>query len=137
MKTILLLASLLLSSAAFAHTTVEIKVKPVVSGDVRVQRTVDRYSYNFGQVRLYTSQYVTYTLTNTGTTPMTFSQALIGGAGFDAYHNCTGAIQPNEKCSFEIIFQPMSEFASSGRFILSFVEDLDIVVDVFGIGSRY
>jgi len=137
MKTILLVASLLLGSISFAHPNIEIKAQPAAVSGLDVQRTVDHYSYNFGYVRLYSTQWISYTLTNTGTTPMTFAQALIGGAGFDAYHTCGGVLLPNERCRFDISFSPMNEFASSGRFILSFQENLDIVVDLFGIGQRF
>ena len=136
MKTILLLAALLLGSVTFANTNVEITAKTTAVDEVSAKRAVDQYAYNFGYVRVYTRQYVSYTLTNTGTTPLTFSRAMIGGAGFDAYHTCNGVILPSQKCSFDIIFQPMSEFHHNGRFILSFMENLDIVVDVYGIGTR-
>ena len=138
MKTIAFLASFILSTSVWAATNMDINVKASVKAqDTTAERTVDRYYYNFGMVRMYSTQYIRYTLTNTGTTPLTFDRALIGGPGYDAYHSCTGVLNPNEKCSFEISFSPVFEYGASGRFILSFIENLDIVVDLYGTGTRY
>lgn len=148
MKTLLLLASFILSTSAFAAQNINISVaNKMVAQDVTPAptnpptpapvRTVDRYSYNFGSVRVGMTQYIRYTLTNTGTTPLTFDRALIGGIGFDAYHSCDVTLQPNEKCSFEISYNPPFEGMHSGQFVLSFVENLDIVVDLWGSGTRF
>lgn len=139
MKTLLLLASFILGTSAFAATNMDINIQAPVSQEVKAvqPRSADYYSFNFGFVRIYTTQYIRYTMTNTGTTPLTFRRALIGGIGFDAYHSCAGQLMPGQRCTFDISFTPQNEFGHSGRFILSFVEDLDIVVDLYGTGSRF
>lgn len=137
MKTILLtllvaLSTLLTNSQAFASIELQIQAADAPT----MERKVERYSYNFGRVPLYSSLYARYKLTNTGTTPLTFQQARIGGAGYSADHTCTGILQPQNVCQFTIRYNPVFDGLSSGRFILSFVENLDIVVDLWGEGYR-
>lgn len=141
MKTLLLLATLIVSTSAWAAQNFNLSAS---SSNVEISdvtpasaRTVDRYGYNFGLVVIGTTKYVTYTLTNTGTTPLTFERAIINGARFDAYHSCDISLQPNQKCRFEISFNPLFVGVQSGQFVLSFIENLDIVVDLWGNGSRY
>ena len=126
----------LIAFAAQANQAIEINVS---SGQVQTetqQRTVDRYSHHFGRVWVNSSQYASYRLTNTGTTPLTFLSATISGMDYSASHSCTDILMPNETCYFDIRFSPFFQGFSSGRFILSFVEDLDIVVDLWGEGYR-
>ena len=93
------------------------------------------YSYNFGTVWVNSRAVANYTLRNTGTTPLIYSRAYIYGADFSANHSCDHAIMPNEVCNFSIYYWPMFEGMSSGRFVLSFIED-DIVVDLWGQARR-
>ena len=127
------LSTLLTTSQAFA--SIELQIQTAVSAST--ERQIERYSYNFGRVPLYSSQYARYKLTNTGTTPLTFQQARIGGSGYSADHTCTSILQPQEVCQFTIRYNPVFDGLSSGRFILSFVENLDIVVDLWGEGYRF
>lgn len=128
-----LISALLLASTAMASEQIEIQV----SSQALVQpTTVDHYSYNFGRVWLHTSSYASYKLTNTGTTPMTFDRATISGADYSASHSCTGVLVAGASCRFDIRFSPFFEGFRSGRFVLSFMEDLHIVVDLWGEGYR-
>jgi hypothetical protein len=92
-------------------------------------------SYNFGTVWANSRSFARFTVTNTGTTPLTFADAVIYGGDFRATHSCRPGLLPNEKCFFEVEYWPMFEGMSSGRFILSFVEDR-IVVDLWGQSRR-
>lgn len=94
-----------------------------------------RYSHNFGTVWVNSRVMANYTLRNTGTTPLTFDRAFIYGADFSANHSCERGIMPNEICSFSIYYWPMFEGMSSGRFVVSFIED-DIVFDLWGQARR-
>jgi hypothetical protein len=129
---IAILSLLLIGSFASASIEVQVQASPMTTQD----RTVSRYSYYFGRVLLNSPAYADYKVTNTGTTNLTFQSATIGGAGYDAVHNCTGVLEPGQKCSFEIRFMPFLTGIQVGRFILSFVEDEDLVVDLWGEGYR-
>jgi hypothetical protein len=131
-----LVCACLLTTGAFASQQVEIQVQSKQNTSDLQASTVDYYSYYFGRVWLNTSSYASYKLTNTGTTPLTFQRATISGADYSATHSCTGVLAPNAVCQFNIRFSPFWEGYRSGRFVLSFVEDLDIVVDVSGEGYR-
>jgi hypothetical protein len=93
------------------------------------------HSYNFGTVWTNSRNFVRFTVTNTGTTPLTYRNAVIYGADFRAQHSCVNGLLPKERCSFEIEYWPMFEGNSSGRFILNFVED-EVVVDLWGQARR-
>ena len=93
------------------------------------------YSHNFGTVWVNSRVVANYTIRNTGTTPLTFNRAYIYGADFSANHSCDRVVKPNEICNFSIYFWPMFEGMSSGRFVLSFIED-EIVIDLWGQARR-
>ena len=97
---------------------------------------VDRQYYDFGFVPVNSVRYVNYSVTNTGDTPLTFSRAVIYGGAFSATHSCSGVLAPKAKCGFEIRFWPMLDGVTSGRFILDFVEDSSVIVDLWGTGTR-
>jgi hypothetical protein len=78
---------------------------------------------------------VRYTLTNTGNTPLTFKDAYIYGADFDADHACRNGLLPNESCNFSISYWPRFEGLSSGSFVLNFNED-QVTFDLWGRGVR-
>ncbi len=105
-----------------------------VNADSAVQ-SQGRYSHNFGTVWVNSRVMASYTLRNTGTTPLTFSRAYIYGADFSANHACERGIMPNEICNFSIYYWPVFEGMSSGRFVLSFIEE-DIVFDLWGQAHR-
>ncbi len=131
-----LVCACLLATGAMASQQVEIQIQAKENaGDIQ-SNAVDYYSYNFGRIWVNSSSYASYKLTNTGTTPLTFQRATISGADYSATHSCTGVLAPNAVCQFDIRFSPFWPGFSSGRFVLSFVEDLDLVVDVSGEGYR-
>lgn len=137
---IVLFAALFLGSNLWAqaqsNAQVEIQIQPRYLKTELQDRTIDRYSYNFGRVWLNSSSSISYRLTNTGTTPLTFQRATISGGNYSATHSCTVVLAPGDVCGFNIRFSPFFEGLSTGRFILSFVEDLDLVVDLWGEGYR-
>ena len=129
MKILVILAGLIFSSVSFAGQA------SVETGGQEVQG--EQYlSYNFGTVWTHTRQIVRFNVTNTGETPLTFKSAVIYGADFGAAHSCKNGLQPKEKCFFEIEYWPMFEGTSSGRFILTFVENDQIVVDLWGTARK-
>jgi hypothetical protein len=99
------LMTLTLSQAAMAATELEVKANLQTTATENI-RTIDRYSYNFGRVWTNSSTYISYGLTNTGTTNLTFDQATIRGAGFSGTHTCTAVLAPMQRCSFTIRFSP-------------------------------
>ncbi len=119
-----------------ARASIEIKVEDFSPPSEIQQRVIDRYSYNFGRVWLNSSQYASYRLTNTGSTPLTFQSASVSGIDFSASHSCVGKLAPQQVCRFDIRYSPFFAGFNSGRFILSFIENLDIVVDLWGEGYR-
>jgi len=131
-----LVCACLLATGAMASQQIEIQAQTKQNSSDVQANTVDYYSYYFGRVWVNTSSYASYKLTNTGTTPLTFQRATISGMDYSATHSCTGVLAPNEVCQFDIRFSPFWEGYRSGRFVLSFVEDLDIVVDVSGEGYK-
>lgn len=135
-----LIATLLLATIATASPQIDIQVQAPLQSDTDNafnQRAIDRYHHYFGRVLLHSSAHATYRLTNTGTTPLTFQTASISGIGYSASHNCTGLLMPHQTCEFSMRFRPTMEGFRSGRFILSFVENLDIWVSLTGEGYRY
>ena len=105
-----------------------------VNDDSAVQ-SQGRYSHNFGTVWVNSRVMSNYTLRNTGATPLTFNRAYIYGVDFSANHSCERGIMPNEICNFSVYYWPMFEGMSSGRFVLSFIEE-DIVFDLWGQARR-
>lgn len=118
---------------AFSANATQVEIKDVSSA-AQVQAQ-DRYSYDFGMVWVNTRTIRSFNLKNTGTTPMTFKEAVIYGGAFAANHSCTKGLLPNETCTFSIAFWPAFEGMYSGHFVLSFVEE-DIVFNLWGQARR-
>lgn len=129
MKYLILALSLVLTSTGFA-SQVEVQV------DTQNITTTDYVSYDFGTVWVNSRSRVRYTVTNTGDTPLTYKEAYIWGGDFRAGHNCSKGLLPKEKCIFEIEYWPVFEGLSSGRFLLTFNEDDEIRVDLWGRARR-
>jgi hypothetical protein len=77
-------------------------------------------SVSFGNVQIGTSQPETETLTNTGETSLTVTQASVTGAGF----NYTGLtlplmLAPSQSMTFGVVFAPTSAGASSGSLAIT------------------
>ena len=126
MKFFLLALGFLISTTAMAANNIQIKANSGIE---------DYLSYDFGTVWVNTRATVRYTVTNTGTAPLTFRDAYIMGSDFRAVHNCTNGLLPNAQCQFEIEFWPMFEGMTSGRFLLNFAED-QVQVDLWGRAQR-
>lgn len=129
--TLLFLATTITTPRLYAQT---FEIKSLEVAPQFETNSVERHSYSFGRVMLYSTQRVRYQVTNTGSTPLTFKLAIISGAGFDATHSCSGELLPQNKCQFFIRFRPNLIGLSSGRFTLSFVENSDILVNLWGEG---
>lgn len=127
MRNLLIACSLFLSANVFAGT------KQI---SITEDKGVERHSYYFGQVRMYGISSVTYTVTNTGTLPLTFHSATISGAGFSAQHSCSGILGPQDRCQFRIQYAPYMEGYHFGQFYLAFDPESDIVVNVSGQATR-
>jgi hypothetical protein len=91
-----------------------------------------RYFYNFGQVPLNSFRTVSYMVTNKGTENLQFSNAVIWGSNFDAFHTCSGGLRPNEQCRFEIRYRPFIRGIHSGQFNIRF-QDANLVTDTISV----
>lgn len=100
-----------------------------------LQSTESHYSHNFGIVWVNSRVVASYNLRNTGVTPLSFGRAYVYGGEFSAHHSCDRIVLPNEICTFSIYYWPMFEGISSGRFILSFIED-EVIFDLWGQARR-
>lgn len=139
MKIISIIAGLLLSVSAFA-TQIQVQQvnTNVKTSSVAVDKQPQTQSYyriDFGNLFVGQRTVSNFTLTNTGTTPLTFRDAYVSGFDFDANHSCTAGLQPGEKCYFSIAYWPRFEGMSSGRFVLSFNEE-DLIFDLWGRATR-
>ena len=132
MRNLLIACSLLFSAHAFAAKVPE----QSISIEIGQEKAVERHFYNFGLQRVGSYSSVSYRVTNTGSTPLSFQDARIGGIGYSANHNCGGVLAPQERCSFRINYFPPFEGYHTGRFILSFDQGSDIVVDLSGQAVR-
>lgn len=114
----------------------------VQAGQISVQieniptQTEDYLYYDFGTVFVNSRTSVRYTVTNTGVTPLTFSDSYVYGSDYRADHSCYGVLVPGGRCQFEIVFWPYFEGFSSGRFVLNFFENDNITVDLRGEARR-
>lgn len=95
------------------------------------------FYYNFGRVMTGTLHTARYTVTNTGTLPLRFLRATIGGSiDFDGYHSCSNGLQPKQVCWFEIRYWPAFEGWDHGRFVIAFDQENTITVDLSGDAYR-
>lgn len=99
-------------------------------------QTQDFQSYNFGRIPVNTTSRVTYTVTNTGTEPLVFKDAVVWGASYSARHSCAKGLAAKQKCQFTIQFWPSFSGIYSGRFQLAFTND-KILVDLWGEGYQF
>lgn len=129
LKKILLACTLLFSATAFSQTK-------AILIEMNEDKGIERHSYYFGPVRINMPSFINYRVTNTGTTPLAFQRASIGGIGFSARHSCTGVLNPQARCQFTIQYAPFFEGYNVGQFRLGFDQGYEIVVDVSGQGVR-
>lgn len=126
MKFVLAFLFVFLSHSSFA----------LISIELNQDKSVEHHSYNFGTVPVNSRTPISYKVTNTGESALTFHSATISGMGFDAYHTCKKGLQPKEVCTFTIYYWPSFEGMSSGRFRINFDPESDIVVDLWGNATR-
>lgn len=129
LKKFLISCSLLLSSALFAETN-SLKI------EINEDKGVERHSYYFGMVNIHSTRFINYRVTNTGTTPLQFQSASIGGIGYSARHSCTGLINPQSRCQFTIQYSPFFEGYHVGSFRLAFDQGYEILVNLSGQAVR-
>ncbi|MFN8846046.1 MAG: hypothetical protein ACK5V3_02540 [Bdellovibrionales bacterium] len=125
MKSIqVLLFALFFSSISFSQ------VELAISNE---EKGTSYFYHNFGKIFTGSTQYVRYDVKNKGTAPLKFLKAQIGGSfDFSAYHSCKNGLDPQKSCWFEIRYWPLFEGWDTGRFIISFDQDNNIVVDLNG-----
>ena len=94
-------------------------------------------SLNFGSVAMGSSSPQTLTLSNTGSTPITISQATITGAGFSIVGSMSSvSIAAGQQQSFRMEFTPKSAGSVSGSIsIVSDAKDSPLTVALSGTGS--
>lgn len=130
MKRLLLVCSLFLALPVMAN---QAKVESNI--ELSSEKGVERHYYYFGVQNVNSWSTISYRVTNTGTTPLNLVRATISGANFSANTNCR-TIQPGQRCSFRIDYRPFFEGYHVGRFLLSFDQDSQILVDVSGQAVR-
>lgn len=130
MKKLLIACSLLLTTPIFAQSKSNVQI------EISEEKGVERHSYYFGSVWIHSRNYVNYRVTNTGTTPLIFQSARIGGMGYSARTNCAGGLPPKARCSFTIEFAPFFEGYHFGQFLMSFDQGYEILVNVSGQAVR-
>lgn len=132
-KFFLMICGLFLSS--YSQAQVSLSVTPADSQEIVQPFESSFLYYDFGRQFVGSVRYARYDVTNTGTEPLKFVSAIISGSfDFRGYHNCTNGLLPNQKCVFEIRYQPMFEGFDTGRFSISFSGDNTIVVELRGEG---
>jgi hypothetical protein len=86
-------------------------------------------SVTFGNVQIGTSQSQSSTLTNTGASNLTVTQAVVTGVGFSVSGlNLPLTLSPAQSATFSVVFNPQSSGAVSGSVALSNDGSPDIVI---------
>ncbi len=133
MKTLILLSSLLFSAHAFSTETVMIK-----DIEISEEKAVDQFSYYFGTVRVNQRSFVSYRITNTGSTPLDYQWGrMLGDSSFRARTNCFGTLLPGQRCNFTIEYSPYFQGYHSGMFEMQFAQGYGVRVYVRGNAVNY
>jgi hypothetical protein len=94
--------------------------KPAAQTPASGQITAAPSSVSFGNVQVGTSQTQSNTLTNTGGSSLTITQATVTGAGFSTSGlNLPLTMAAGQSATFSVIFQPQSAGSASGNLALS------------------
>jgi len=121
MKLITVLATLLLSTAAFAT-------------DVPASKPVERGQINFGTIPHNSSRQQVFTLTNNGQEPITDISLKISG-DFSMRHKCPKVLIAGQSCKAKITLWVTHQGGHMGRFtVLTSVKDY--MYDLYGYGER-
>jgi len=92
------------------------------TGTMPAQLTVTPASLSFGSVQVGSSQTLSETLTNTGSSSVTVSQATVTGAGFSASGlSLPATLAAGQSATFNVMFAPQSGGTASGY--LSVISD--------------
>jgi Abnormal spindle-like microcephaly-assoc'd, ASPM-SPD-2-Hydin len=90
------------------------------TGEGSAQLTLNPTSQSFGGLTVGTQSSVNVTLTNSGGTSVTVSQATITGAGFQLSGiNTPLTLNPSQSASFTVTFAPQTSGAASGTVTLT------------------
>lgn len=130
------MTALLIGSSAYAQNE-QSSIAIEINSELSEAKENTFLYHNFGRVLVGSLHVIRYDVTNTGETPLRFVRATISGADFDGYHSCTAGLEPKQKCWFEIRYWPMFEGWDVGRFVLSFDQQNNIVVDLRGDAFRF
>jgi hypothetical protein len=77
-------------------------------------------SVSFGNVQIGTSQTQSNTLSNTGATSLTITQAAVSGAGFSTSGlNLPLTLAPGQTATFSVVFSPQSAGSATGNLALT------------------
>lgn len=115
MKWISLISLMLFVGTANADLRVELS-----QPNQQFQVESSSHYYNFGRVTVNSMNTISYTITNTGTTPLQFSTASVWGANYDSSHYCYSGLNPNQSCQFQIRYWPFSVGIHSGQAEIRF-----------------
>lgn len=76
-------------------------------------------SVSFGNVQLGTTQSQSNTLSNTGGTSLTITNAVVSGAGFSSGLKLPITLSPGQGATFNVIFSPQSTGSASGNLAIT------------------
>lgn len=94
------------------------------------------YYYNFGNVRVHTSQWADIYLRNTGSDYLNVQGVFVTGNAFWAWSNCPNYLAPGASCLARVEFQPWYEGSFNGRLRFKFPGG-NVYVDLYGYGRNY
>lgn len=118
-----------------ANAAASIQVTPEVNQEQ--VNPMDYGSHWFGRVFVNSRNVVRYTVTNTGDENLDYVSANMWGSfDFNAYHNCSGTLLPQQRCQFEIAYWPAFEGSDSGDFVLQFKQD-SVQIHVWGEAVKH
>lgn len=99
--------------------------------------TQSYYYYNFGTVYVGSSRSAYFSITNRGSTPLTFRGAYVSGIDFNAYYSCPRVLLPGQICQMDVRYWPRAEGWHRGRVYVMFQEASDLIIDVEGRATRW
>lgn len=99
------------------------------------EQSNQRYSYNFGSVRLYWSQYADFYLRNTDSQALPLRGVFITGSSYRAWSDCPRTLSPGKRCLTRVEFRPWTEGYFTGRLRFAFPDE-NIYVELFGWGLK-
>ncbi len=98
--------------------------------------THQRLSYNFGRVLVNSMSAIRYQIRNEGSAPLERASFTVSGLFYEASTNCPRVMAPQQKCGLEIRYWPSFEGYHTGRVIMAFSDQKDVVIDLFAEAYR-